>query len=386
MTPKFHFEGVGEMPFSGVDFDCKKSAFVVSGGENKECHFLIEYPHSQGITPPEEGMVHLLFNPNHYESDVRSVHIPSIGSKTMGWLCTVSALISDAHSFSHKVHFRNAAYAAIQLLFQNGVHFKFPSIINGCTLDLTELVDEKVSVLIFHKPSLAGAVSPNICELFPSLHQHGFVPFHPEHALTWQPKSEAKGRFMAQTSKISLDILPRSDRFDDFIAQIFQDYLPAKSTSLHKFFLYYQLVEVLLEIIFVARQSDSITALVAVRDNPVFVHPVIEKLQDDAKEKKRMSLLFNEYTGLESKLGGLKMACNDVLRTFGAEEQVIAADALYCVRNMLFHNLRRMSPSTIPAVDGVLNHLEWVVPEMLIKFRYPNAIEYETNSIGCWCP
>lgn len=66
-------------------------------------------------------------------------------------------------------------------------------------------------------------------------------------------------------------------------------------------------------------------------------------------------------------------ASNELLKECGTEEKETVAEALYEVRNIIFHDLRRIPESAMMRLKVVVEQMEYVVPELLIKFRIPTA-------------
>lgn len=86
-----------------------------------------------------------------------------------------------------------------------------------------------------------------------------------------------------------------------------------------------------------------------------------------------MRLLFNEYSGTDARMGDLLTACNDFLKENGAKERGGVADALYEVRNSIFHDLRGIPDRAMPLLKAIVEQMGYAVPELLVSFRIPVA-------------
>lgn len=377
MTPHIEFEGNGYAPVQGISFDNASSSFVIAAGLNNEFGCSVNYGYPKGKFSAVDGQILLLFNPDHSESDIRKVRIPGAGNNTVGWLCTIGALNSSAHSYADDKYFRSAAYVAAQLLLQTGEYIQSRSIQHGSTIQFADLFDQDASVLVLHRPSISAHVDITARTLLPCFHQFGFVPFIAGAAQRWQPGVVTRDTFAKAGSTITVRPIMEAVGFVDFIVRVFDELLPLASDTLLKFFIYYQVVEALLDIIFAHRQGDTILGMVTIRNDPVLLHPMIKKLTEDASENKRMNLLFNEYSGREGVMVDLCATCNTLLKTLGIKEELLAARALYEVRNIIFHNLRKLSPSSTNQMQKIVEQLEWAIPELLLEFRIPAAQELD---------
>lgn len=373
MAAQIFFEDVGTQQLTSVSFDPEAKAFALHAGLNGEYVCRISYSFLAFVDDKmEDGLVELFMHPTHAESDVRPVELSSV-NKTVGWLCTIGALTSNQHEHADSPHFRRAAFMAIRLLLANGRYTRVPRLNHGAEITIADFYDDELSVLILHRPSIGTNISPACAEVLPSLHQYGFVPLGAPASARMEVGKVATDMFANLGKRICLFPISRDVNFEDFTSQVFRQLLPSAPTPLLRFFIYYQLIETLLARIFSDRQSATIMKMVPVKDNPVKIHPLIKKLQEDATEKKRMNLLFNNYCGTGTNMCDLLSASNELLKECGTDEKETVAEALYEVRNIIFHDLRRIPESAMLRLKVVVEQMEYVVPELLIKFRIPTA-------------
>lgn len=363
-----NFDGVGELQLKNVEFIDSAKQFCLTAGDGHPCQFFVNYPYPKTAFTADHAIVLLLYNPNHAESDVKSIKIGQT-KDTVGWLCTLDALISNNHAFVDNKHFRDAAFAGVHRILQHTTGFRKQSLQDGAVLDLSDLMSDDASVLILFKPAVDTFVSENCNELLPSLHQIGFVPFRPDIIDIWKPGAAAQERFRCVGAKVKLMPLSSSFGFGDFITQVLGELVPTATTELLHFFFYYQIIEGLLENVFAIHQAEILTEIMQHKENAVRIHPLIEKLIECSSEKKKITLLFSQYTGLEAELEVLRIACNDLILDFGGVEQQSSSKALYEVRNLIFHNLRKSSRTAMPKLRPVIDELQIAIPELLLQFQ-----------------
>lgn len=373
MASQINFDSVGAQPLSRVYFTPEAKAFSLHAGVNGEYLCRIAYSLQCFANDRiEDGLVELFTHPTHAESDVRPVKLAS-ADQTVGWLCTIGALTSDQHEYSESPHFRRAAFMATHILINSGRYTKEPKVNHDAEMRMSDFFDEELSVLILHKPSIGSNVGSACAEILPSLHQHGFVPLGTQQSPPMEVGKVATEMFANSGKKIRLFPMSRDVEFEDFTNQVFRQLLPSAPTPLLRFFIYYQLIETLLARIFNDRQSETIMMMVPVRGIPAKVHPLIEKLKKDATETMRMKLLFNEYSGTDTKMGDLLTVCNDFLTQSGAAKKVAVSEALYAVRNSIFHDLRGIPEKAMPLLKVIVEQMGYAVPELLVSFRIPAA-------------
>ncbi len=374
MVAQIYFEDVGAQRLTEILFDPETGTFSLHAGTNGEYECRISYEH-QGFVDDrmEDGLIELFKHPTHAESDVRPVELSTV-DKTVGWLCTIGALTSSQHEHAQSPYFRRAAFMAIRHLLTNGRYTKVPKLNHGVEVNISDFYDDELSVLILHKPSIATNVGSACAEILPNLHQYGFIPLGAQASTPMEVGKVAINMFANSGKKFCLSPISRDVKFEDFTNQVFRQLLPSASTPLLRFFIYYQLVETLLARIFNDRQSETIMMMVPVKDNPLKIHPLIKKLQEDATEKRRMNLLFNNYCSAGASMGDLLSASNEFLKESGAEEKGTIADALYEVRNIIFHDLRGIPEKAMSLLMEVVDQMGYAVPELLIKFRIPKVV------------
>jgi hypothetical protein len=374
MEAELNFEGYGAQPIVGIQFDADRHEFILNAGWSGELSCRVSYPFEALGPGAEEAFVELLFHPSHAESDVRPVKLSGKDGKTVGWLCTVGALVSTDHAYAESQHFRRAAYAAVHALLVAAKYGRSRSVANGAVANLSDFLDSGLSVLVLHRPTLGEGVEDTCSRILPSLHRCGFLPTVEESPS--QPLGRpAIERFSEMGGNFVLRPMSTEVGFTPFTTQVFRQLLPTANTSLLRFFLYYQLIEAMMAVVFAHRQGETIEKMQSVRNDPVKVHPLIEKLKDDSSEKKRIRLLFNEYTASSAVTNELQEWCNEFLRRCELEEVVLPADALYQVRNVVFHGMRSIPERAFQAFDAIVAELACVVPELLMAFQLGSSPE-----------
>jgi hypothetical protein len=374
MDLQIQLEGQGSQTLKRISFDKEKYIFTVHIGnpDKDEYVFNIDYGYEGFDDPVENGFVELLTHPQHAESDVRCLEIKNGENiQSVGWLCTIGALISDQHDFFDNRHFRKASFMAVQILLNDCRFTKSPTINYESEFKLSDFFDEELSVIVLYKPYVAEIISSDLSEILPCLHQNAFIPYDNKYQHTIEVDNTAVLKFTETSRKLRLIPISSDAQHSEFITQVFRNLLLSAQTPLLRFFIYYQLIESLSSIIFSERQSKNIEDMQPVKNSPFDLYPLIEKLKEDAKEAKRISLLFNEFSGIEFRHNELKNECNKFLSKCGVGEKGSVALAVYEVRNLIFHDLRRIPKAAEPSLKITVELLGSAVTELLINFRIP---------------
>ena len=382
MTRVIDFNGVGTIPVQCISYEPDNNRFVVVARPldristpSETYRVYVRFPAPQKVDAPEDGCNIALFNPNHSESDVRMIRLSPLGSRTVGWLCTVTALASNNHKYSSDPHFRRAAFMNARHLLHSQIVWKRTSIQNDSTVELVDIVDDNASILTVFRPFVSSYAGTECTELLPSLHRIGFVPFTPQSAAAWKPGTAALNEFNNGHEHLTLDPFPASEKYSEFIAEVFKDLLPPIPSSILRFFIYYQIIEALLDGVLLETRSKALRSMIAEWETSERIKSVIEKVQEASKGSSRMERLFSEYSDSDNK-EDLRLACNSLLIACGIDEKPSAPEALYKVRNTLFHEMRSMTGRRLLRLDNVNNELQVVVPDLLLNF---SLIEREVS-------
>lgn len=370
MDEKIDFHGHGLQVLGSVDFSNDALAFIITAGQENEFSFTVSYPFESHGPGAEEAHVRILYHADHAESNVKPI---LFAEKTVGWLCTIGALDSTDHDYYEDKNFRRAAYAATHALLLRGGYRQRVPVINNQDFRISDFFEEEHSVIILHRPSVGDRLGPGFRMALPCLHRYGFVPAEsglPDFSF----RSARVDLFGTVGKNFKLEIPSVDLGFDDFIEQVFSRLLPSADTPLLGFFLYYQLIEMMMAKVFAHRQSCTIEEMQSVKGDPFRIRPLFDRLKEDMAEKKRIKLLFGDYTGVSRDAVELMQFCNGFLRVCGVGEECSPEAALYQVRNVIFHGMRAVPAAAFDSLNEIVGQLAIIVPELLIAFSLPETV------------
>jgi len=375
MPLQFVVKDIGRIDAIRVDFDNVEKLFVVHSAAAGQNQVKVSYGFDGFSDPLNDLIVELFWHPGHVESQVLPIQVNDVGDQTVGWIATVEAITSRNHTHFSSSYFRRAIHAATNWLLNRGIQTKTPEISAEADLTISDFFDPELSVLVLSKPLLNGLVGERCIELGPALLKLGFIPYTGFHTKQLNLGAIANQQLQLAGNRLRLQCTSKDVKAYAFVDQVFRNLMPYASTSVLKFYFYYQIIEALLASVFSHKQSGVISRMVTVKDDPIQVRPLMDQLRE-FNEKKRIVSLFHEFTNVESSCIDLKAACEAFILAHGSatiatSTRPNAAEALYDVRNILFHDLQHAAVGALPFVDPVVDQLAVVIPEMLINFKNP---------------
>jgi hypothetical protein len=148
---------------------------------------------------------------------------------------------------------------------------------------------------------------------------------------------------------------------------------PFESHPVFRFFLYYQLFELLMQSMYedYLRHFRQVSALPEYA-NSISMKELIDALKESLREAPRLKKVFEANPEISAQAQQFKSHCTSLLLQLGLKEEEDPALALYRIRNLLFHAFRSVDNSSqdmSELVDQMMN----LVCELSFCFRIPTA-------------
>lgn len=331
----------------------------------------IEYPFAEPEIriSHDEVVVHLLWAAEHKESEISKV---SIDGKHNGWFFTVSAMLSGDGS-EVLPFFRSAAWAVVSYM----IHKKSNEIEELCykrgelACSVSDFLNDELSILTLHKPGLPDRLINNPSSIVPQLLSRGIF-MYVDHRTT----SLIYPEFVNPGGRINLSSQTDIEEFGEFQVDLLVNHIPYVESEVFKFYLYYQIIESLMELVAAAVCQDTLSRIAASNGDPMQSYDILAKHKDRSTEKYRISQVFNRFLASPlTSAEALRQECIDF--TLSVDSSLLREDLdrnknvathLYAVRNQLIHNFRRVG-SSIAHLERVVKVLDLVVPDLLCKFK-----------------
>jgi hypothetical protein len=207
----------------------------------------------------------------------------------------------------------------------------------------------------------------------PSFFQYGYIP------VLSQPDRDVVFSGI-QPEGVKLQITPVSKEVQNrvFVDNVFTSLLPYESNSLLLFFYQYQIIELLLGQVFEAEQKSLVEKLISYASDSVKTKEVLDEINKISSEKKRLSLLFENYMNDTFEKSQLVAACNSFLNSHNRETSTNLHESLYKVRNVLFHQYRDVISASGDQLKNICQEFSYLLVQLVSNYRAPVSSHPET--------
>ena len=162
---------------------------------------------------------------------------------------------------------------------------------------------------------------------------------------------------------IRLNIQRQSNELDDipYLIELFKRQIPLETNDISRFYLYYQVIEILISKVFDKEFSNFIEEL---KDTTEKLFDKKEELGHMSNEKWRVRKLCNEYCSLDTYLKQcLNDKCKDILNYTNCKIYDNMEDNLYQVRCLMVHRMYILDENA----EEILHNLNNIFLEVIIQ-------------------
>lgn len=318
----------------------------------------------------KEFDLYFLAKKNIKESEIFQIYLKEFDTR-IGWLIPIISLGSSDHSFATDPHFLKYAYIGIRESLKkidDSIYYNY-LIDNLNENSYIEIFHESTALLIISKETLVGDVKFNIDRATPSLIKYGYVRLGSKNPseieLTEVSTPTTKKLYIEQISPII-----ESERL---ISELLNTSFAYERKAIFKFFLIYQIIELLLDDIYKHRQASIIDELVSVKSDSIRTKEVLEKLQSFLSEKKRIELLVGKYSNIAGELSELQRLCNNLLAILNRDSENEFQGYFYKIRNFIFHQYRDFPHDGENHLEQIIKEFLELMPLILSRYQYPTA-------------
>lgn len=288
---------------------------------------------------------------------------PEEKEKRIGFIIPTMAIESQEHDFAENTCFWKFSNAALQILFNTNNNFIFSNTIdiNQEKIYLSDLLGGNIAFLVIEKKGF------DISEIFSSIISYGF--------LLREENEENEENEEKNNLPKNLHLLKISPDLENVKFQIFNilKIYHLQSNSAFRFFLLYQIIEILMQEIFQNTKNELLESL----ENQTNVNKIRKILQNYTSEENRLGKLVDTYAvgnGTFQNIEDLQNACKNYLYAIGlissCDENIGSFhNYIYEIRNALFHNFRLHNESNNSKLDNVVNELLKIIPKILFSYK-----------------
>lgn len=299
-------------------------------------------------------------SPSCSENSIFQVYI---GKQRIGWVFPFQALLSSDHDYAENPYFLKYAYVATELLLQKieetdkraePEQFYLEDYYNTeyNLLVLSSENTEKIPDFNLEKDYLVG------------LYEYGYSFSQKGNHLAQLPNGSQNKRISIKPIATALSEIPT-------INSLFKEQLPFASSEVMLFHLCYQIIELLIEIIFTDKFNELVEEIKA---NPNKLSDHKDTLSKISNEKERIKVLFEEYaphTAVDYK-HALNSACTKLLEASNRKVSPSYYFNLYSVRCLIVHQLYSLSADTLELLEKINEPFLNLIMDVLFTFKKPS--------------
>lgn len=355
------------IPLKLNTFEGATSEFVLKGNsvEYGETEVRIMYPLKvDNRYTKDDYEMYFFFNKKFAENDIFQVYEHDNKSR-LGWAFPLQSLLSDSHNYAENPHFLPYAFVAFEKLLRAEVH-NLNEVSAVFRVDghysLSDFFNsDETIVMIFDRKLTRKIVDFDLYNYIPCLYSKGYY---------WSPGEYRRSLERGDDAlRLNIRSISQSVKSEDFVIQLFKELLVYEKHHLVKFYLLYQVIELLIEKIF-NKELASVLNDLSSQSKTLF--QVKDKLDKLSNEKKRISRLFTVYTSTNGSKSILMESCNRLLTKLSRKTLENSAESLYSVRNLFVHEYRSIPSTEVQLIEVINDDFENAVIEIL----------YEVNNIS----
>jgi hypothetical protein len=323
------------------------------------------------------------------ENDIYEIHdkkkvvVKNTEITRLGWCIPINALDSTEHDFADHKSFQNYAYLAIKKICEN-----FPSHIFIQNIDISQneikisdIFHESTALFIISKTTLAPDHVFNLHRSLPSLLQFGYIELSKNDPglivfSKNSPRELSAINHEINPKKLNINFISQDINNLDLISELLKSMAFAQGSEkvIFQFFCLYQIIELLIDIIYCHEQNKIVQKIIDYQDNPDKVTKQLDKIKEYNQERKRIAFLVNKYSReVKNELDDLKESCNELLRQLNREligkESTQFEHYFYNIRNFIFHEFRNFPKDKLNLLEEVIYNLVDILPIILSSFK-----------------
>lgn len=294
----------------------------------------------------------------------------------LGWIFPIQALLSNEHQYADNKHFLKYAYVAFLKLLKNQEEYTtfnplFSKITNN--YKLTDFYGEDIIILILCNSPLQKIDNFQVDNYITSLYSYGYYFCQPiENLKEIDTRSDSEN----PTGK-NLILQKNSSclQKEDYVYRLFKDLLKNEEHHLVRFYLLYQVIELIIQIVFERKILEEIKNF---NNNPdKNIRKLKEKIDNISTEKKRVSILINDDVKINNP--NLLISCNELIKLFNDDDSNEKDDiskkqdlggALYDVRCLIVHQFRKLPDKILEENLREINkEFENIVIKIILDYK-----------------
>ena len=345
-------------------YDEENKLFKISNGDEEVQYEYISKLNLDNGYDISNFKIEILHNKrkDYAENDIYQVYV--LG-KRVGWIFPIQALLSSDHDQATNRFFLKYAYVATCLLInqiESDQILELPG-----AFELEDYYDYMDSVLVLDLENCEKIELFQIENYVVDLFRKGYSFSGIGNISSAIEKPDKRLNLKAQSNELK-DI--------PIIVQLFKNQIPKEqilegekyenSRSFSTFYVYYQVIEILITVIFEHRFKQFVKEI---EEDTEKLFDKRDELDGMVSEKRRVILLFENYTSIDTENKRmLNEQCIRLLELFGKKCAKGAAENLYAVRCLLVHKLYILTREGKDILNELNTYFLDVLMDMIMTF------------------
>jgi hypothetical protein len=239
--------------------------------------------------------------------------------------------------------------------------------------ELTDFYGEDIIILVLCNSSLQKIDNFQIDNYITSLYSYGYYFCEPTENLkeidTISDSENPSGK------KLIIQKNSPCLQKEDYLYRLFKDLLKNEEHHLVRFYLLYQVIELMIQIVFERRIVEEISKFNISEDKDV--RKLKNKIEDISKEDRRVSILINNDVKINNP--NLLISCNELIKLFNDDDSNEKDDiskkqdlggVLYDVRCLIVHQFRKLPEKTLEEKLREINkEFENIVIKIILDYK-----------------
>lgn len=303
---------------------------------------------------PDDFEMCFLYNNNDEVSENSIFNLYADGIR-IGWIFPIQSLESQEHDYVHNEFYLKYAYIVVYKLLQM-VEFGDREYSEFSILDY---YSDDIQILVYDKGNASEIERFDISNYAVDLFSKGY---------SFCGEGNIFTKLDAVDQNIRVKQLPKQIRDISYINVLFMELIPLRDSSYSKFHLIYQIIEILIGVVFNYKFKSFIQEI---EDSPDDLFEKREKLSNITTEKDRVIWLFDNFSGVElQKKEILNSFCEKMLQDNEKKyKENNVGNNLYAVRCLIVHNLYSLDEDSRELLKELNNSFLDVVLDILFTFH-----------------
>lgn len=335
------------------DYDEIERCFNILGENREVIKEIIPKLELDAEHNPRNFEMKILYNERD-DCTEESIFQVYVGNQRIGWVFPIQAIHSKEHSYVEDKYFLKYAYVAWSLLLER-LDIEIDSINE---FDLFQQYNENINILILDKDNCKLVEDFEFDQYIVGLYQKGY-------------SVTGKGNLYAEAvdKDVRLHIQRQSKALDDipYLIELFKKQIPRETNDISRFYLYYQVIEILISKVFDMEFSKFVDEL---RTTTEKLFDKKEDLGQISNEKWRVRKLCNNYCSLDTYLKEyLNEKCKDILDYTNCKSYTNMEDNLYQVRCLMVHRMYILDEVAEQKLTSLNNAFLDVIIQLVLSYK-----------------